>query len=78
MSSLQHYSKEIDCYLKSRDSFTSNRLFDVYTADSTKGKESFVLALIGRVLMLEARCSSLCDQNPSKKLTDAALSKEEK
>ena len=56
ISNLQHYNKEIDEILAHHDSFTQNRLFNLYTSiPFEKQKEAFVLALIGRTMMLEAR-----------------------
>jgi hypothetical protein len=61
MVDLHFYSTEIEKILKQMDSFSPQRLFDLYTSlPDSSSKEGFVLAMIGQLIMLETKLKNMC------------------
>jgi len=66
MTNLQKYSKIIDRILNQEDGYVQQRLFDQYTSIiDENAKESFVLAIIGKVIMLQMRIKLMESRNLS-------------
>jgi len=55
ITNLQTKIKLIDDFLSQKDAFCQQRLFDKYAAMTTCDKESFVLALIGKLTEISIR-----------------------